>query len=985
MKQNSTKNWLKGTGKFLALCCALFAGTATYAQAPANDECTGAVSLPVNTNGICTQTAGTTIAATTSTQSMPCATNTNPDVWYTFTAANTQQTITLSSFSSTAFADVGVYSGICPSGLTLLSCTPTAGTVTATGLTVGTMYYLRVRTPAQNFNVCVGAPPPPPPAPVNDECAGAISVPVNSNSTCTQTVAGTMVNATPSTNAMTCLPAGFLSDVWFSFTATSTAHNISTPPFTFSDSRMIVYSGSCAALTETYCGGPNAIIGGLTAGNTYYVRIASNLSTSTFSVCINTPVLAANDECTGAIAVPVNPGTTCTQSVAGNGAEASPSTDPLTCPSAGVGGDLWYTFTATDTRHIVNSTVSGYLAIYSGSCGSLTQVSCNFTGDTLNNLIVGNTYYVRYMIPSASSFNFCITTPPALVNDECAGAITVPVNAGTTCTQTVSGSTEGGYTTSAEPMSCGNSSYPDVWYTFTATSTQHTIALSAFSAANPSGNIVVYSGTCGALTQMSCFTGSFTAISSTVTGLTVGTTYYLRVGSPAQNFDVCITTPPPPAPANNECAGAIPVPVNTGATCTQTTAGTTVGATASAEPMPCATNSNPDVWYTFTATNTDQVITLSDFSTTNTFANIGVYSGTCSSLVQLSCSVGVMSTTVTGLTVGTTYYLRVRTPAQNFTLCIAAPLPPITNDECAGAVSVPVNANATCTQTLSATMVGATASSDPLSCFTTGTLPDVWFTFTAGGSTHNISTPPFTISDTRMAVYSGNCGNLTEVYCGGPNATVTGLTAGSTYYVRILSITTTTFSVCITTPTPLPVSMSQLKGNITNGKAILEWNTYSEQLNKGFDVMRSEDGKTFRSVGWVPSKAANGNSSALLAYTFADQQPIAGQAFYQLSQVDMDGKTTLSNIVALSTENTGKNAMMLVYPNPAKDVLHINIAGKNNLDGHVVITDIMGKTVLTQTLSSATETINIAALPAGTYFVKYTNSTASAIQKIVKK
>lgn len=1241
MKQNSTKNWLKGSAKYIALCCALFAGTASYAQAPANDECTGAVSLPVNTNGICTQTAGTTIAATTSAQSMPCATNSNPDVWYTFTALNTQQTITLSSFSSSAFADVGVYSGTCPAGLTLLSCTPTAGTVTATGLTIGTTYYLRVRTPAQNFNVCVGAPVPPPPVPANDECAGAISVPVNSNSTCTQTVAGTMVNATPSTNAMTCLPAGFLSDVWFSFTAGGTAHNISTTTLTASDSRMIVYGGSCSGLTEVYCGNPNANVGGLTAGNTYYVRIVSNLSTATFNICINTPVFAANDECAGAISVPVNPGTTCVQNVTGTGASASTSTNPTTCNSVGAYGDLWYSFTAAAARHIISSTVAGYLAIYSGSCGALTQVSCNFTGDTLNNLTVGSTYYVRYMILSADSFNLCITTPPPPpANDECAGAIPAPVNAGTTCTQTTASSTIG-YTTSAEPMSCGNTSFPDVWYTFTATSTQHTIALSGFSNANPSGNIVVYSGTCAALTQVSCFTGFFTNISSTVTGLTVGTTYYLRIGSPAQNFNVCITTPPPPAPANDECAGAVPAAVNADATCTQTTAGTTIGATESAESMSCATNFNPDVWYTFVASDTTENITVSSL-TVNPFANIGVYSGTCSSLVQLACSAGP-STSVTGLTVGATYYLRVRTQAQNFTLCISAPPPPITNDECAGAISIPVNAGPTCTQTLAATMSGATSSSNPMSCAPSGALADVWFTFTASSTTHNISAPPLTASDSRITVYSGNCAGLTEMYCFiDPNTTLSGLTVGSTYYIRLLSATTNAFNICITTPAPpalvndecagaitvpvnadatctqttvgttvaatpsadtmtcvstglfgdvwfsftatstfhdisisglpsgggagmvvyggtcgalsevscttvstttvsgltvgntyyvrvlttpvstfticvstppapplndecagaisvpvnpnttcsqtvagtttsttpsaeaicgitpnpfmdvwftfiatdtahiistpelnasnsimavyggacgaltemycgvpndtvsgltagntyyvriataapmaftmcvttesvvLPVTMSQLKGNITSGKATLEWNTYSEQLNKGFDVMRSEDGKTFRPVGWVSSKAANGNSSALIAYTFTDPQTLTGQAFYQLRQVDMDGKTALSNIISLSADQSN-NVAMRVYPNPVKNLLNIDISGKTGTDNHVMITDLMGKVLINHTLSSNTATIDLGALPAGVYLVKYTNSTTSAIQKIVKK
>jgi hypothetical protein len=819
--------------------------------APANDECAGAITLPVNTNGICTQTAGTTINATTSTQSMCNSTNVDPDVWYTFTALNTQQTITLSSFSSAAFATVVVYSGTCPAGLTSVFCTPTTGTATVTGLTAGNTYYLRVRTPAQNFNVCVGAPPPPLPG---DECVDAISVPVNSDTTCTQSVAATMVGATPSTNAMTCFTPGIWSDVWFSFTAGSATQKISTPAFNNTNCIMTVYGGSCGALTQTYCGAPNSILTSFTPGNTYYVRISSGLANSAFNICINTPVLPTNDECAGAIPVPVNSSTACTQTLASTTINATPSTDASCLPS-GVFGDVWHSFTATATDHIIsltNAAVNGSSAviIYSGSCGALTQVYCG-GADTVNNLIVGNTYYLRLATPAAGT------------------------------------------------------------------------------------------------------------------------------------FDICITTPTPPGLANDECAGAISVPVNADATCTQTLAGTTIGATTSAESMPCATNSNPDVWYTFTATNATENITVSSL-TVNPFANIAVYSGNCSSLVQLACSVGP-STSVTGLTPGNTYYLRVRTQAQDFTVCISAPLPPITNDECAGAVSVPVNANATCTQTLAATMTGATASSDPLSCFTTGTLPDVWFTFTAGGSTHNISTPPFTVNDSRMAVYSGNCGGLTEVYCGPPNATVTGLTAGSTYYVRILSIAASTFNICVSTPAPLPVSMGQLTGNIADGKAILKWSTYSEQINKGFDVMRSEDGKTFRSVGWIPSQATNGNSSALLDYSFTDPKAIAGSAYYQLRQTDLDGKTALSNIVVLSTDGSNENTVMRAYPNPAKDILHIDIMGNARADGQVSITDLTGKTLIKRQWSSTTGDIDLKALPAGIYFVKYANSSASAIQKIVKK
>ncbi|MFA6057325.1 MAG: T9SS type A sorting domain-containing protein [Taibaiella sp.] len=721
MKKNSTRNWLKA---FALSAFTLFAGTASFAQAPSNDECTGAIMLPVNTTGVCSQTAGTTIAATTSAQSMPCATNSNPDVWYTFTALNTQQTITLSSFSSSAFADVGVYSGFCPSGLTLLSCTPTAGTVTATGLTVGTTYYLRVRTPAQNFNVCVGAPVPPL---ANDECAGAISVPVNSDTTCTQQVAATMVGSSPSTNAMTCFPTGAWSDVWFSFTAGSTVHRISVPPFTSSNSTMVVYGGSCSGLTQVYCGTTNALVNGLTAGTTYYVRINSSLSNSTFNICITTPILLANDECAGAIPVPVNSDTACTQTVAGTSADATPSTNAMTCFPVGFYGDVWYSFVAGAANHKISTiNTAAALAVYSGSCGTLTEVHCGTAGDTLSNLIAGNTYYARLIIPTSTS------------------------------------------------------------------------------------------------------------------------------------FDICITTVPPPAPNNDECAGAIMAPVNAGTTCAQTVASSTIGKTESSVSMSCSSTPNtPDVWYTFTATNTQHTITLSDFTNSIQTADIAVYSGSCGALTQLSCTSATTTSTVSGLTVGTTYYLLVRITYQDFT-------------------------------------------------------------------------------------------------------------------------------VCITTPVNLPVSLSELKGHISNGKAILNWNTYSEHANKGFDIMRSEDGKTFRSVGWIPSQAANGNSEALLVYTFTDAQAVTGKTFYQLKQVDLDGKTALSNIISLAPGQNDEQTVMRAYPNPAKNMLYVDITG-TVAGGNIMITDMMGKTLINHAATSNTETIDLGALPAGIYFVKYTNSTTSAIQKIVKK
>jgi hypothetical protein len=285
MKKISTKNRLKGLGKYIALFCTLLTVELCHAQAPANDECAGATSVPVNAGVTCTQTmAGTTVSATPSANVMTCVpTGLLSDVWFTFTATGVTQSISVSGLPPDGGAGIVVYSGTC-SILAEVFCGTIPSAVVGS-LTAGNTYYLRILTDLQGtFDVCITTPPPPP---ANDECAGAISVPVNPNLTCIQTVASSTIGASISTNAFCGLPGGFYPDVWFTFTATDTAHNIATPEITSETGIMTVYSGTCSNLSEIYCGDPNHSVGSLTIGGTYYVRIMSDPQ-SDFNICITT-------------------------------------------------------------------------------------------------------------------------------------------------------------------------------------------------------------------------------------------------------------------------------------------------------------------------------------------------------------------------------------------------------------------------------------------------------------------------------------------------------------------------------------------------------------------------------------------------------------------------------------------------------------------------------------------------------------------------
>ncbi|THF47323.1 T9SS type B sorting domain-containing protein [Flavobacterium supellecticarium] len=131
------------------------------------------------------------------------------------------------------------------------------------------------------------------------------------------------------------------------------------------------------------------------------------------------------------------------------------------------------------------------------------------------------------------------------------------------------------------------------------------------------------------------------------------------------------------------------------------------------------------------------------------------------------------------------------------------------NDECSAATQAPVNDTQVCTLTTPGTVVGATASTQPNACGGTAD-DDVWYQFTATNTRHSIKLLNLSGStgDLYHAVYSGTCGNLTQLYCSDPETSIAeNLVVGQTYYIRVYTYTSTpgqtsTFDLCVATPPP---------------------------------------------------------------------------------------------------------------------------------------------------------------------------------------
>ncbi|MBO9631789.1 MAG: T9SS type A sorting domain-containing protein [Chitinophagaceae bacterium] len=178
----------------------------------------------------------------------------------------------------------------------------------------------------------------------------------------------------------------------------------------------------------------------------------------------------------------------------------------------------------------------------------------------------------------------------------------------------------------------------------------------------------------------------------------------------------------------------------------------------------------------------------------------------------------------------------------------------------------------------------------------------------------------------------------------------------------------------------LPVTLLQFRGNPVNNEVQLSWNTSQELNNKGFEILRSNDGLNFQKIGWVEG---HGTTSQLQQYSFNDKAPAAGRNFYRLRQVDIDNNSKLSEILLVSTKQTLK---LNIAPNPVDNILYVEMDEKSI--SSLKIVDIQGRIMWKsdgQRLSSVTA-IPVQQLQKGIYLLELTDDQGKKqLQKFLKK
>lgn len=295
---------------------------------------------------------------------------------------------------------------------------------------------------------------------------------------------------------------------------------------------------------------------------------------------------------------------------------------------------------------------------------------------------------------------------------------------------------------------------------------------------------------------------------------------------PAAIDNISLTSQIPVAPANNECLTATALTVNGTATCTTSTNGNTNFATQS--QAGCSGTADDDIWYTFVATNTNHIVTVTPSSISD--AVFQVFSGTCVGLTSIICvnntsGSSVEATTLTGLTIGATYRVRVYSNANgsgqgSFNICVTTPPPPPANNLCANATALPCG-----TTNLAGTTVNTLNIVHNSGC----SMADygVWYTFVGDGNPTTISTNPS--FDIKLSIATGTCGTLSNIICTdtSPETATFTTVLGTTYYVYVAywssgGTTTGTFTISRTCVTCAPPTATEAT-NITFTTATVNW------------------------------------------------------------------------------------------------------------------------------------------------------------------
>jgi Subtilase family/Secretion system C-terminal sorting domain len=176
---------------------------------------------------------------------------------------------------------------------------------------------------------------------------------------------------------------------------------------------------------------------------------------------------------------------------------------------------------------------------------------------------------------------------------------------------------------------------------------------------------------------------------------------------------------------------------------------------------------------------------------------------------------------------------------------------------------------------------------------------------------------------------------------------------------------------------PLAATLDSFSAKRVNSTALLQWSTYQEINTSQFVVEKSGDSVNFASIGVV---AAKGNTDTAASYQFIDTSLLKGNNYYRLKIMFGTGQSLYSPIRLVQY-----NPVVVIngiYPNPIAQggTLTINTVGNCQA---IELYDVLGRLVLSKTGQGTQNSLYLANLAKGVYFLAVFTDAGKTSKKIL--
>jgi len=179
----------------------------------------------------------------------------------------------------------------------------------------------------------------------------------------------------------------------------------------------------------------------------------------------------------------------------------------------------------------------------------------------------------------------------------------------------------------------------------------------------------------------------------------------------------------------------------------------------------------------------------------------------------------------------------------------------------------------------------------------------------------------------------------------------------------------------------LPVELGSFTGKKISIGAQLNWSTAAEKDNAYFEVLRASENGVFKAIDRVDGK---GNSNVYSNYQFVDNNPLSGNNYYKLKQVDRNGDSKEYGPVIVNFDLAGSKLAAFV----SAGHLLLNYEANESANAEVMIIDLSGKTLISRKVGLVKglnqAKLDVSVLPKGLYVVKIGKSGNSGTAKFIK-